>query len=159
MQHVKSYGNISMFESILPLSDKNTLSVFHDRTLWPNNAICNTSDQRGKRRVAMSYYVLAGRSSTKHSTQQSGLTLKYWQNASYQLGGMNRLYAVMTVSAHWFNICSHIWEGVRRLSSPPGYVPSNSDWSPYGWGGKPAAWKRIQTVYTWPLYQNFCHPR
>jgi len=35
--------------------------------------------------------VLARRSSTKHSTQQSALTLKYWQNISYQLGGMNRL--------------------------------------------------------------------
>jgi len=40
---------------------------------------------------------------------------------------MNRLYAVITISAHWFNICSHIWEGVWRLFSP-GYVPSNSDW-------------------------------
>jgi len=41
------------------------------------------------------------------------------QNASYQLAGMNRLYAVMTISAHSFNICSHISEGVRRLSPPP----------------------------------------
>jgi len=70
--------------------------------------LCNTSDQCGKRRVAVNYYVLARRSSTKHSTQKSALTLKYWQNTSYQLDGMNRLYAVMTISAHWFNICSHI---------------------------------------------------
>jgi len=28
-----------MLASNLPLSDKNVLSVFHDRTLWPNNAI------------------------------------------------------------------------------------------------------------------------
>ena len=72
--------------------------------------LCKTSDQRGKRSVALNYYVLARRSSTKYSTQQSALTLKYWQNASYhQLGGMNNwLYAVMTISAHWFNICSHI---------------------------------------------------
>ena len=39
MQHVKSYGNIWMLASTLPLSDKNVLSVFRDRTLWPNNAI------------------------------------------------------------------------------------------------------------------------
>ena len=86
--------------------------------------LCNTSDKRGKRSVALNYYVLTRRSSTKHSTltlkywQQSALTLKYWQNTNYRLGGMNGLYAVMTISAHWFNICSHIWEGVRRLSLP-----------------------------------------
>jgi len=28
-----------MLASTLPLSDKNVLSVFHDRPLWPNNAI------------------------------------------------------------------------------------------------------------------------
>jgi len=33
MQHVKSYGNIRMVASTLPLSDKNVLSVFHDRPL------------------------------------------------------------------------------------------------------------------------------
>ena len=65
----------------------------------------------------MNYYVLARRSSTKHGTQQSALTLKYWQNTSYQRGGMNRLYAVMTISAHWC-VCSHIWERVRRLPPP-----------------------------------------
>jgi len=80
--------------------------------------LCNTSDQRGKRKVVMNYYVLARRSSAKHSTQQSALTLNYWQNTSYQLCGMNRLCAVMTISAHWFNIFSHSWEGVRRLSPP-----------------------------------------
>jgi len=25
--------------------------------------------------------------------------------------------------------------------------------------GKPTAWEQIQTVWTWPMYQNFCHPR
>jgi len=80
--------------------------------------LCNTSDQRGKCSVALNYYVLAWRSSTKHSTQQSALTPKYWQNTSYQRGGMNRLFAVMTISGHWFNIYSQIWEGVRRLSPP-----------------------------------------
>jgi len=80
--------------------------------------LCNASDQRGKGNVALNYYVLARRFATKHSTQQSPLTLKYWQNTSYQRGGMNRFYAVMTISAHWFNICSHISEGVRRLSLP-----------------------------------------
>jgi len=44
----------------------------------------NISDQRGKRSAALNYYVLARRSSTKHSTQQSALTLKNWQNTSYQ---------------------------------------------------------------------------
>jgi len=39
MQHVKSYGNICMLASTLPLSEKKVLSVFHERTLWPNNAI------------------------------------------------------------------------------------------------------------------------
>ena len=68
----------------------------------------NTSDQRGKRSLALNYYVLARRSSTKHSTQQSALTLQYWQNTSYLHGGMNRLIAVMAISAHWFNIFSHI---------------------------------------------------
>jgi len=114
--------------------------------------LCNTSDQRGKRSVALYYYALARRSSTKHSTQQSALTLKYWQ----KLGGMNRLYAVMTNSAHSYNICSHIWEAVRRLSYPPGYVPSNSDWSPHGRGGKPAAWKHRPCEHgpckqAWPI--------
>jgi len=33
MQHVKNYGNICMLASTLPVSDKNVLSVFHDRTL------------------------------------------------------------------------------------------------------------------------------
>jgi len=81
--------------------------------------LCNTSDQRRKRSVALNYYVLARRSSTSHTTQQSALTQKYWQNTSYQLGGMNNwLYAVMTISAHWFNMCSHIWEGKRRRSPP-----------------------------------------
>jgi len=28
-----------MLASSLPLSDKNVLIVFHDRTLWPDNAI------------------------------------------------------------------------------------------------------------------------
>jgi len=39
MQHVKSYGNVYMLASNLPLSDKNVLSMFHDRTLSSNNAI------------------------------------------------------------------------------------------------------------------------
>jgi len=85
-----------------------------DRTMQ----LSNTSDQRGKRSLALDYYVLARCSSTKHSTQQSTLTLQYWPNTSYLRGGMNKLYAVMTISAHWFNIFSHIWEGVRRLSPP-----------------------------------------
>jgi len=57
--------------------------------------LCNISDQRRKRSVALNYYVLARRSSTNHCTQQSALTQKYWQNTSYQLCGMNSwLYAV-----------------------------------------------------------------
>jgi len=94
----------------------------------------NTSDQRRKYSVALNYYVLGRRSSTNHSTPQSALMQKYWQNTSYQLGRIsNCLYAVMTISAHWFNICSHIWEGVWRLSLPPWLrAYSNSDWSSYG---------------------------
>jgi len=151
--------------------------------------LCDTSGQRGKRRVAMNYYALARRSSTKHSTQRSALTrlvhgngismgipwvtshgmgrdrhkllwdgngtdkyvpwttlaltLKYWQNTSYQLG---------------FTRSWHEREYGAFLPLP-GYVPSNSDWSPYCRGGKPATRKQIQTVWTWLVYQNFCHPR
>jgi len=39
MQHVKSCCNTCMLASTLPLSDKNVLSVFHDRSLWPKNEI------------------------------------------------------------------------------------------------------------------------
>jgi len=39
--------------------------------------VCNTSDQHRKRSVALNYYVLARRSSTNHSIQQSALTQKY----------------------------------------------------------------------------------
>jgi len=35
MQHVKSCCNTCMLASTLPLSDRNVLSVFHDRSLWP----------------------------------------------------------------------------------------------------------------------------
>ena len=113
MQHVKSYGNIRPYRYLTKMYWACSMTEHCDLTMQ----LCNTSDQRGKRSVALNYYALARRSSTKDSTQQSALTLKYWQNASYQLRGMNNwLYAVMTISAHWFNICSHIWEGVRRLS-------------------------------------------
>jgi len=88
---------------------------------------CNTSDQRRKGGVALNYYVLARRSSTNLSTQQSALMQKYWQNTSCQLGGVNNcLYAVMKISAYWFNICSPISEGKMRFF-PPGCAPSNSD--------------------------------
>ena len=123
----------------------------------------NTSDQRRKRSIALresllaqtlNYYVLARRSSTNHSTQRSALTQKYWQNTSYQLGGMNNwLYAVMTISAHWFNICSHIWEGKGAVLLPA-YAPSNSDRSPCGRGGDA---DRVNISYG--PYLNFCHPR
>jgi len=39
LQHVQSYSNICMLASNLPLSNINILSVFHARTLWPNNEI------------------------------------------------------------------------------------------------------------------------
>jgi len=95
--------------------------------------LCNTSDQCEKRSIVLNYYVLAWCSSTKHSTQQSALTLKYWQNTSYHLGGINRLYAVMTISAHWFSICSHISEGVRRL--PPPWLRAKQQWLIAIWQG------------------------
>jgi len=43
---------------------------------------------------------------------------KVWQNTSYlQLGGMNNwFYAIMTIFAQWFNICSAKFWGRRRLS-------------------------------------------
>ena len=137
MRHVKSCGNTCMLASSLPLSDKNVLSVFHRRTLWPNNAISQHFRPTQKRSVALNYYVLARRSSTNHSTQHSALMQKYWQNTSYQLGGMNNwLYAVMKISAHWFNIYSHIREGKTRLSPTySSFAPSNSDWWPCGKGG------------------------
>ena len=117
--------------------------------------LCNTSDQSGKRSVALNYCLLARRSSAKHSTQQSALTFKYWQNFSYQLGGMNRLYAVMAISAHWFNICSHIWEGVRRLSPPLVTCPATVTDRHMAGVGNLRPGEQIQTVCTWPAYQNF----
>jgi len=118
MQHVKSYANICMLASTLPLSDKMCWACFMTEHCDLTMKFSNTSHQRRKRSAALSCYVLTRRSSTNHSTQHSALTLKYLQNTSYQLAGMNRLYAVMTISAHWFNICSRIWERIRRLSSP-----------------------------------------
>jgi len=88
-----------MLASTLPLSDKIYCARFTAEHCNLTIQLCNTSDQRGRRRVALNYYVLARRSSTKHTTQQSAFTLKYWQNTSYQLGGINRLHAVMTISA------------------------------------------------------------
>ena len=84
MQHVKSYGNICMLASTLPLSDKNVLSVFHDRTLGPINAIVQhlrptQKTQGGNELLRISTTLL----NKTYSTQQSALTLKYWQNTSY----------------------------------------------------------------------------
>jgi len=113
---------------------QNVLSVFHDRT----NAIVQHLRPTQKTQRSIELLRVARRSSTNHSTQQSALTQKYWQNTSYQLGRMNNwLYAVfkqsletigfmtaavMTISSHWFNICSHIWEE-KSAFLPPGYAP------------------------------------
>jgi len=82
MQDVTSFGNICMLASNLPLSDKNVLSVFRDRTLWLNNAIVQhlTPTQKTQRSIELL------RSSTNHNAQQSVLMQKYWQNTSYHLG-------------------------------------------------------------------------
>jgi len=83
MQHVKRYGNRCILASTLPLSDKNILSVFHDRTLWPNNAIVqHLRPTRKTQRSIELLRVSTMLSSTKNSTQQSAVTLKYWQNTS-----------------------------------------------------------------------------
>jgi len=92
----------------------------------------NTSlRQRGQRSIAMNHCVVARRASTNHvlTSQQSALTHKLRQNASYlQLGGMiNWLYAVMTIFAQRFNICSSKFERSTALIAPPGYAPCNSD--------------------------------
>jgi len=69
--------------------------------------LCNILPrQRGQRRVALNYYVLARRASTNHCL--SALKQKLWPSTSYlQLDGMNIwLHAVMTVFGQRFNICS-----------------------------------------------------
>jgi len=47
----------------------------------------------------------------------------------------NWLYAVMPISARWFYICCHIWEGKRRHSPPLVMRLCNSGWLPCGRGG------------------------
>ena len=81
IMHVKSCGNICMLASNLPLSDKMYWACFMTEQMQ----LCNISDQRRKRSVTLNYYVLAWRSSTNHSTQQSALTQKYWQNTAIGL--------------------------------------------------------------------------
>jgi len=69
--------------------------------------------------------MVARRASTNHvrTTQQSVLTTNY-----LKLGGMiDWLYAVMTIFAQLFNICSSKFERSRALFDPPGYAPGNTD--------------------------------
>jgi len=62
------------------------------------------------------------------TTHQSALSQKVRQNTNYlQLGGMiNRLYAVMTIFALRFSICSSKFESGTGPIAPPGYAPGNS---------------------------------
>jgi len=59
--------------------------------------------------VALNSYVATDAPQQTRGTQQSPLAQKRRQNTSYlQLGGINnnRLYAIMTIFAQGFNICS-----------------------------------------------------
>ena len=84
---------------------------------------------REQRSVALNHYVVARRPSTTHCTQQSALTQKLRKNINYlQLGGMNNwLYAVMTIFAQRFNICSPKVGGVTALFPSLGYALGNSN--------------------------------
>jgi len=60
------------------------------------------------------------------TTQQSAVTQKLWKNTNYlQLGGIiNWLYAVMTLFAQQFNVCSSKFE---RSTAPFDHPPGKSD--------------------------------
>jgi len=119
MQCVKSYSNICMLANNSPLSDTNALlSVFHDLTLWPKNAVVQHLSPTVTKERSIELLVGSTMRLNKpwycRSNRETSVKYKLSTTCWNEFG----LYAVMTISPHWFNICSQIWEGVRRLSPP-----------------------------------------
>jgi len=125
-----------MLASNLPLSDKHVLSVFHDRTLWPNNAIVQhlRPTQKAQRstellRVSTTLlkkpYYSAVSSNAKNIGKTPAISLVEWIigfTRSWQFQLIGSIFAVR-------------FEREKGAVLLPGYAPSNSGWSPCGRGG------------------------